>query len=116
MKKLSSTNFENQQILHEFCDAAYTLSLISGRWKLTILTNLQKGINRFSTLKAAIPSITERVLALQLKELEKASLIIKKELSEPERLLIYTLSSSGLNLIPLIESLGEWGKANKQIT
>lgn len=114
MKKLSSTNFENQQTLHEFCDAAYTLSLISGRWKLTILTNLQKGINRFSTLKAAIPSITERVLALQLKALEKADLIIKNELNEPERLVLYTLSPSGTKLIPVIASLGDWGKEHKQ--
>ena len=113
MKKLSSTNFENQQILHEFCDAAYTISLISGRWKLTILTNLQRGINRFSTLKAAIPSITERVLALQLKELEQAGLLVKIETNTSERLSIYVLSPSGVKLIPVIESLGEWGKENK---
>lgn len=113
MKKLSSTNFQNQQTLHEFCDAAYTLSLISGRWKLTILTNLQKGTDRFSTLKAAIPFITERVLALQLKELEKCNLIIKKELKESEKLVFYKLSSAGLKLMPVIESLGDWGRENK---
>lgn len=113
MKKISSTNFENQQTLHEFCDAAFTLSLISGRWKLTILTNLEKGENRFSTLKAAIPFITERVLALQLKELEKAELIIKIQPDPANRPPFYEMSAKGKSLIPLILSLADWGKQNK---
>lgn len=77
MKKRTSTIFENQQTLHAACDAVYALSQISGRWKLSILTSIQRGENRFSLLETAMPSITERILALQLSDLETAGLIVK---------------------------------------
>lgn len=106
MKKLSSTNYGNQQSLHERCDAAYTLSLIGGRWKLTLLTQLGAGVDRFSLLRVAIPAITERVLALQLRELGAAGLIVKKTGH-------YELTGMGRSVIPLIDHLACWGKHHK---
>lgn len=106
MRKESSTNYLNQQELESFCDAAFTLSLISGRWKLTIITALADGERQFSSLKECIPAITERVLALQLKGLEQAGLI--------EKTAGYRLSTRGKSLLPLIDHLAVWGKLNKE--
>lgn len=113
MRKTSSTNYENEKNLHGLCDAAYTLSLLTGRWKLTILVKITEGKKRFSELKNAIPFITERILALQLKELENSGLI-KKEISQgTEHLPLYVLTTLGKSLNPVVQSLSDWGKANK---
>lgn len=116
MRKTSSTNYSNAQELHDYCEAAYTLSLISGRWKLTILVELTKGNNRFSLLKQVIPAITERVLALQLGQLEKDGLIIKSAIQEkntPKNTYIYTLTVKGIELQTVINSLETWGKKHQ---
>ncbi|WP_158275232.1 helix-turn-helix domain-containing protein [Pedobacter sp. HMWF019] len=111
MRKISSTNFRNEQILHELCDAAFTLSVLGGRWKLTILVKLLEGSKRFSDLKATIPAITERVLALQLKSLEKNGLIEK--FIDSDKLPFYTTTNLAQSLEPVIYSLSSWGKMNR---
>lgn len=119
MRKTSSTNYSNARELHDYCEAAYTLSLISGRWKLTILVELTKGSNRFSLLKQVIPAITERVLALQLGQLEKDGLIIKSAVQErniPKNTSIYTLTEKGIELQTVINSLETWGKKHQPET
>ncbi|QNK63645.1 helix-turn-helix transcriptional regulator [Pedobacter sp. PAMC26386] len=112
MRKTTSTNYLNAQTLHGLCDAAYTLSILSGRWKLTLLVKLGEGNKRFSELKAQIPMITERVLALQLKELEKSGLLIKKESVIKSKVCSYELSPLGKSLDQVIQSLSDWGIAN----
>lgn len=111
MRKQSSTNLENQEILHERCDAAYTLSLISGRWKLSILTKVAEGINTYAQLKVLLNPITERILALQLKELSQSGLLVK--LTDQNHTILYELTAAGKKLMPIINSLGEWGIENK---
>lgn len=107
-RKVSSTNFENEQTLHSWCAAAYTLSLISGRWKLSILVSLQQGNDRFSALKAAIPAITDRILALQLKGLEQDGLICRQEQGTSA---VYVLSVKGQALAPVIGTLACYGSS-----
>jgi DNA-binding HxlR family transcriptional regulator len=115
MRKIASTNYENQQRLHELCDAAFTLSCISGRWKLTLLVQLLPGQKRFSELKQAIPLITERILSLQLKELEQAGLLARRQ-EAGTKLYTYELSGKGQSLAPVIHALSVWGKKHKTAT
>jgi len=112
MRKTTSTNYINAQKLHGLCDAAYTLSQLSGRWKLTLLVKLGEGSKRFSELKAELPVITERVLALQLRELEKSGLILKQESALKNKLYHYELSPLGKSMDQIIQSLSAWGKIN----
>ncbi|SHG63132.1 winged helix-turn-helix transcriptional regulator [Pedobacter caeni] len=113
MRKTTSTNFENEQQLHEWCTAAFTLSVISGRWKLTILVKLLDQDLKFGELKQAIPGITERVLALQLKNLERDQLILKVA-DEPNGHL-YRLSPTGRSLEGVINSLSGWGAVHQPV-
>ena len=110
MRKTASTNYENRQQLEEFCDAAYTLHCISGRWKLSLLVQLLDKPLRFSDFKQALPLITERILSLQLKELETAGLIDKQPGHTAGT---YSLSDRGQSLSPVIQSLSAWGKVHK---
>lgn len=113
MRKTTSTNYENEQVLHEFCDAAFTLSVLSGRWKLSILVQLMEQDLRFGALKLMLPEITERILALQLKKLELDGLIEKIQTREKNNLPVYHLSAKGNSLEPVIRSLAKWGEKYK---
>lgn len=113
MRKTTSTNYENEQVLLGFCDAAFTLSVLSGRWKLSILVKLMEQDLRFGELKMMIPEITERVLALQLKNLEQDQLILKILTDANNKLPIYGLTPKGRSLKPVINSLEKWGEKHK---
>lgn len=115
MRKISSTNYENEQALHEFCSAAFTLSVICGRWKLTILVKLMERDLRYGELKHSIPGITERVLALQLKSLEEDRLLLKIVDDTSGNLPIYSLSPLGRSLETVINSLSAWGSTHQPI-
>lgn len=117
MRKTTSTNYEKQQQLEEYCDAAYALHCISGRWKLSLLVQLQQSDLRFSELRQALPLITERILSLQLKELETAGLISKQTGTTAGKTgaIVYTLSPGGKALAPVIKALANWGGAYKPL-
>lgn len=56
------------------CSLLLTHDLIGGKWKLRILWHIIQGDNRFSLLAKAIPDITQKVLASQIKELETSGI------------------------------------------
>lgn len=106
MRKENSTNFENQQTLTDFCNASKTMMLISGRWKLSLLFILLENNTRtFSDFKQVVPAISDRILALQLKQLTEDYLIIKEK---KENATYYTLTEKGKSLKHILVSLAEW--------
>lgn len=106
MRKESSTNFENQQTLTDFCNASKTLMLISGRWKLSLLFSLlEHNARSFSDFKQLLPSISDRMLALHLKQLTNDFLIVKEK---KEDAVFYTLTEKGKSMKTLLLSLAEW--------
>jgi DNA-binding HxlR family transcriptional regulator len=106
MRKESSTNFENQQTLTDFCNASKTLMLLSGRWKLSLLFCLLEHDSRtFSDFKQLLPSISDRMLALHLKQLTNDFLIVKEK---KEDSILYSLSEKGKSLKDILSDLAEW--------
>ena len=59
------------------CALVVANDLIGGKWKLRILWHIAHGDNRFSLLTKAIPDISQKVLTVQLKELEESGIITK---------------------------------------
>lgn len=94
---------------------AYTLSLINGKYKMTILYTLMEfGVVRFNELKRYISSITYKTLSLALKELERDGLIHREEYPQIPPKVEYSLTERGASLIPILDSLCEWGDKNRQ--
>lgn len=91
----------------------YTLSIISGKWKLKIIYLLAcMKVVRYNALKRNIDGITHKMLSMQLKELERDGIIIREEFPQIPPKVEYSLSPKGLSLIPLVQSMCEWGKDN----
>lgn len=111
--KENSTNNINKQYIQE-CDLSYAVCKIGGRWKLFILSKLRDGVLRFSEIKRAIPGITERMLTLQLKELEKEGLVKRTVYAEVPPRVDYELTDIARELIPIWDALNTWGGKHRK--
>jgi DNA-binding HxlR family transcriptional regulator len=61
------------------CPVDVALGFVGGKWKILILSHLQQfGDKSYSDIRRNLPSISEKMLSQQLKELERDKLIIKK--------------------------------------
>ncbi|MGL4772195.1 MAG: winged helix-turn-helix transcriptional regulator [Clostridium sp.] len=87
------------------CSLDLTMDLIGGKWKLRILWYLMDGTKRFSELKAYIPSVTQKVLTEQLRELEEANIISRKVYAVVPPKVEYTMTEYGISLIPILKDL-----------
>ena len=93
------------------CYFEMTLDIMGGKWKPIILYYINhNGVARHSDLKRFIPSINERMLTRQLRELENDMLITRKVYPVVPPKVEYSLTESGKSLIPILTSLIEWGK------
>ena len=89
---------------------AYAMSLIGGKWKMHILFWLwKKEVLRYSELKRTVGKITHKMLSTQLKELEADGLIVRREYPQVPPKVVYSMSERGLTLMPVLQSLCEWG-------
>lgn len=87
------------------------LLLISGRWKMHILFWLSEvGTMRYGEIRRALGSITHKMLASRLKELEEGGLVIRKEYPQVPPKVEYSLSEEGKSLIPILRAICQWGR------
>ena len=94
---------------------SYTLSLISGKYKMVILYALMEfGPVRFNQLRRYLKSISDKTLSRNLKELEKDELIIRKEYPQIPPKVEYSLSKRGKSLMKVLDKLCEWGENNRK--
>ncbi|MEN5387507.1 helix-turn-helix domain-containing protein [Aliarcobacter skirrowii] len=92
----------------------YTLSLISGKWKMIILYLLSEHkVIRYNELQRKIGKITYKMLSSQLKELEMDKLINRKEYPMIPPKVEYSLTKKGESLIPILDAMCYWGYKEK---
>ena len=93
---------------------SYTLSLISGKYKMTILYVLMEfGVVRFNEMKKYIGSISYKTLSATLKELESDHLVHREEYPQIPPKVEYSLTERGKSLIPILDAMCEWGEKNR---
>ena len=91
------------------CPVEATLSLIDGKWKGVVLFHLLEGTLRFNQLRRKLPSVTQRMLTNQLRELEGDGLIARRVYPEVPPKVEYSLTELGRSLEPVIQALKVWG-------
>jgi DNA-binding HxlR family transcriptional regulator len=88
----------------------FAIALIQGKWKIGILSSVQRGPVRLSQLRRMFPQASKKMLAQHLREMERDGLIIRTDLSGRLRHVEYSLSDSGgLAVLRLLNALTEWG-------
>ncbi|GEM_PF-831789 len=93
---------------------AYTMSLISGKYRLHILYCLMgHGVVRFNELRRYLGGITFRTLSAALKSLEAEGLVSRKEYPQVPPKVEYSLTKRGMSLRPVLVELCRWGAAHR---
>ncbi|HTB33355.1 MAG TPA: helix-turn-helix domain-containing protein [bacterium] len=92
------------------CALDVTMAHLGGKWKAVILWYLRPGPRRFSALRRQMPEITEKMLSLQLKALERDGLVLRKVYAEVPPRVEYRLSPEGRTLEASLVALAAWGR------
>lgn len=83
--------------------------ILEGRWKMVIIFQLfARGILRFSELERAIPSVSQKMLIQQLRELERDGVVRRTVYPQVPPRVEYALTTWGQAMCPALDALLEW--------
>lgn len=92
------------------------LDIIGGKWKMLVLFHLgMNGTTRFGELKRKIPGVTQRMLTLTLREMEKDGIVNRKVYPEVPPKVEYSLTDEGADLKEVYTSMGKWGLKHSKL-
>lgn len=92
------------------CPVEATADIIGGKWKAVILYYLFRGPKRFNELRRLLPEVTQRMLTLQLRELEQDGIVHREIYKEVPPKVEYSLTEFGASLGPIIVQMLDWGE------
>ena len=92
------------------CPVVNTLDIIGGKWKVLILYYLNGETRRFNELQRLLAGITQRMLTLQLRELENDGIVHREVYPQVPPKVEYSLTEFGRTLMPVIEAMHRWGE------
>lgn len=112
LRKVTSTNHLNQEVLRNACVVNETLERLSARWKMQVLYCIDQEQNRFALLKNLFPSLSDHVLGQRLRELEEEHLVSRhpNPAVVPPQVQYFT-TPKGAALLAIMRTLNEWEKA-----
>ena|SRR5881628_3858362 len=110
---------EGERIEHTPISAAQGIEqafkFVEGRWKLLILFHLFGGkVMRFSDLERAIPAISQKMLAQQLRRLEAGGIVQRTVHNQVPPKVEYRLTEWGQALCPALDALLKWAEARRE--
>lgn len=92
------------------CGLDAAIDVVGGKWKALILWALHTGPHRFGQLKRAIPGISEKMLAQQLRDMESHGLVHREIYHQIPPKVEYSLTNFGDSLNRALIPLAEWGE------
>ncbi|MEK4325645.1 helix-turn-helix domain-containing protein [Paenibacillus sp. FSL R7-0312] len=92
-----------------------TLEVIGGKWKGVLLYQLISGTKRFNELRRLCPGITQRMLAMQLRELERDGLVHREVYPQVPQKVEYSLTEWARGLESGLLSIKHWGEGYREV-
>ncbi len=89
----------------------YTLKLLTGQWKCSILHQLMPGPARFTALRRSLHGITSKALTSQLRELEAERFVERRVYAEVPVKVEYAITPRGQSIEPVLRTLLTWGRS-----
>lgn len=101
---------------HYGCPVKATSNVIAGKWKVLIVWHLSFGSRRFAEIRGLLPGVSEKVLASQLKQLERDGVVRRVSARTSPPRVDYMLTEPGKELIPLMQAMCDWASKHFGLT
>ena len=88
------------------------LQRIGDKWSVLVVGTLGDGSKRFNELRREIPSVSQRMLTLTLRNLERDGLVSRTVTPSIPPRVDYELTELGHSLLPPISGLTQWAMDN----
>jgi DNA-binding HxlR family transcriptional regulator len=92
------------------CWVEIAMQLLGGRWRLALISYLSGGPQRFNALKRGLPGISQRMLTIDLRALEKAGMVKRTVFPTVPVTVQYELTDDGQHLLPAVKAMDELGR------
>ena len=92
------------------CPVCRTADVVCGKWTLLVIRDLAEGRSRFCELERSLAGISPRTLSLRLRALEEEGIVERTTYAEVPPRVEYTLTDKGRALVPIIDSMREYGR------
>lgn len=86
------------------------VELAGRKWNTAVMLAIESGADRFSTIKRAVPGVSDRVLAARLRELETHALVVREVIPSHPVQVRYTLPAAGAELLQVLRPLVGWSR------
>lgn len=100
---------EHNETVPDYCMIEAAMEVLGGKWKMAIVNRLLPGPQRFGELGRAMPTITQRMLTRQLRELEADGVVRRTVYPQVPPKVEYDLTEIGQSLQTLAGQLESWG-------
>ena len=89
------------------------LSRVGDKWSVQIVVQLGSGPKRFNELRRIVGGISQRMLTLTLRGLERDGLVTRTVYPTVPPRVEYRLTELGCSLLTIVRGLGEWASRNR---
>lgn len=105
--------FEGSDHSHEFCPVRDIMDRFGDKWSLFVILHLgYSGTTRFNELKSKIEGISQRMLTVTLRSLERDGLLVRRIYAEVPPRVEYELTELGNGLLLKVFDLAQWAAGN----
>ena len=94
------------------CPLTAALAALGGKWKMIILYWLAESPRHFAALRKLMPSISQKVLTEQLRELIDDDIVHRHQTGRVPAKVVYSLTDYGRSLMPIAESVRVRGRGH----
>lgn len=98
---------------HQDCGIRDVLDRVGDKWSVLVIVELANGPRRFGQLQRAIDGISQRMLTLTVRRLERDGLALRTVYPTVPAQVDYRLTETGSSLTHLVKALADWSLANR---
>lgn len=102
---------DHSELCREVLAIGDTMDVLRGKWTVEVLTAIVCGNVRFKDILAAIPNLSDKVLAERLRMMQEDRLIDRCELPAPH----YSLTPHGRDLFAVVYRMSDWGLQHRSM-
>ncbi|MET7642528.1 helix-turn-helix domain-containing protein [Streptomyces sp. NPDC005426] len=100
---------------HPDCGIRDVLDRIGDKWSVLVIVELAGGPRRFRELQRAIHGISQRMLTLTVRRLERDGLVLRTVYPTVPAQVDYRLTATGDSLTHLVKALADWSLAHRAV-